>query len=208
MARYTGPVCRICRREGIKLFLKGERCYTDKCPIAKHHPAPGMHGATRHKPTEYAIRLREKQKARRFYGVGERQFRRYFARAARSRGVTGEELLRLLERRLDNFVARAGFATSRAEARQLVLHGHFTVNGKRVNIPSYWLRPGDVVAVKEASRDLEHFKLMRELAAHRTAPSWMSVDMDALMATVLRLPQREEVDAPVDEHLIVELYSK
>lgn len=207
MARYTGPVCRLCRREGVKLYLKGEKCYSDKCPVVKRATPPGQHGASRRKPTEYAIQLREKQKARRYYGVLERQFERYFEMAARKKGVTGEVLLQTLERRLDNVVYRMGFAASRAEARQIVKHSHIEVNGRKVNIPSYLVREGDVVAVRESSR--EH-KRIKELAAAatRTVPAWLSVDPEALRGTVLRLPNRDEIDTPVQEQLIVEFYSR
>jgi len=207
MARYTGAVCRLCRREGVKLYLKGEKCYSDKCPVVKRATPPGQHGASRRKPTEYAIQLREKQKARRFYGVMEKQFERYFELAARKKGVTGEVLLQTLERRLDNIVYRMGFAASRAEARQIVKHSHIEVNGRKVNIPSYLVREGDVVAVREGSR--EH-KRIKELAAAatRTVPAWLSVDPEALRGTVLRLPNRDEIDTPVQEQLIVEYYSR
>lgn len=207
MARYTGPVCRLCRREGVKLYLKGEKCYSDKCPVVKRATPPGQHGASRRKPTEYAIQLREKQKARRFYGVLEKQFERYYAMATRKKGVTGEVLLQTLERRLDNVVYRMGFAASRAEARQIVKHSHIEVNGRKVNIPSYLVREGDVVAVRESSR--EH-KRIKELAAAapRTVPAWLSVDHEALRGTVLRLPNRDEIDTPVQEQLIVEYYSR
>lgn len=208
MARYTGPVCRLCRREGIKLYLKGERCYTDKCSVAKRSSPPGQHGVSRRKPTEYAVQLREKQKARRTYGVLEGQFRRYFEKAERIKGVTGENLLRLLERRLDNIVYRMGFSASRAEARQLVRHAHFTINGKKVNIPSYLVRDGDVIAVREASKSSPRFKELLEHGAGRAVPQWISVEAENLRGTILRLPTREEIDAPVQEHLIVELYSR
>jgi small subunit ribosomal protein S4 len=207
MARYTGPVCRLCRREGIKLYLKGEKCYSDKCPVVKRPTAPGQHGAARKKMTEYGIQLREKQKARRFYGVLESQFEKYFDMASRKKGITGEILLQILERRLDNVVYRMGFAASRAEARQIVKHSHIEVNGRKVNIPSYLVRVGDVIAVREDSRD---HKRLKELAAAgtRTVPAWLSVEREALRGSVLRLPTRDEIDAPVQEHLIVELYSR
>ncbi|MBP2016941.1 small subunit ribosomal protein S4 [Symbiobacterium terraclitae] len=207
MARYTEAVCRLCRREGVKLYLKGEKCYSDKCPVVKRATPPGQHGVSRRKQSEYALQLREKQKARRFYGVLERQFERYFDLAARKKGVTGEVLLQILERRLDNVVYRMGFAASRAEARQIVKHSHIEVNGRKVNIPSYLVREGDVVAVRESSRD---HKRLKELAAAatRTVPAWLSVDAEAMRGTVLRLPNRDEIDAPVQEHLIVELYSR
>ena len=175
MAKYTGAVCRLCRREGQKLFLKGDRCYTNKCAIDRRSYAPGMHGQNRgKKPTEFGIQLREKQKARRIYGVLERQFRRYFDKASRQKGMTGENLLRLLERRLDNVVYRLGFAASRAEARQMVTHGHITVNGKRVSIPSYLVKVGEVISIKETSRDIPRIKEMAETLKERTAPAWLS----------------------------------
>lgn len=207
MARYTDAVCRLCRREGVKLYLKGEKCYSDKCPVVKRATPPGQHGVSRRKQSEYALQLREKQKARRFYGVLEKQFERYFDLASRKKGVTGEVLLQILERRLDNVVYRMGFAASRAEARQIVKHSHVEVNGRKVNIPSYLVREGDVVAVRESSRD---HKRLKELAAAatRTVPAWLSVEAEALRGTVLRLPNRDEIDAPVQEHLIVELYSR
>ncbi|MGB9860432.1 MAG: 30S ribosomal protein S4 [Moorellaceae bacterium] len=208
MARYKGPVCRLCRREGIKLYLKGERCYTDKCAIARRSYAPGQHGQERRKLSEYGIRLREKQKARRIYGVLERQFRNYFERAEREKGITGENLLRLLERRLDNVVYRLGFASSRAEARQLVRHGHFTVNGRKVDIPSYLVEPGDEIAVREKSKDSPKFKEIAAQAVHRTPPAWLEADAVNLKGRVLSLPTRDQIDVPIQEHLIVELYSK
>ncbi|WP_227764162.1 30S ribosomal protein S4 [Zhaonella formicivorans] len=208
MARYKEAVCRLCRREGTKLYLKGDRCYSDKCAVDRRAYAPGQHGQSRKKQSEYGIQLREKQKARRIYGVLEKQFRNYFEKADRQKGVTGENLLRLLERRLDNVVYRLGFASSRPEARQLVRHAHFTVNGKKVNIPSYQVRVGDEIAVKEGSISLEKFKELAELAAHKTPPAWLEVDAKALRGRVVALPSREDIDIPVEEHLIVELYSK
>lgn len=208
MARYTGAVCRLCRREGAKLFLKGDRCYTDKCSIEKRAYAPGQHGQGRKKNSEYGIQLREKQKARRIYGVLENQFRRYFKEADRQKGVTGDNLLRLLERRLDNVVYRLGFAGSRVEARQLVKHGHFTVNGKKVNIPSFLVRVGEEVAVKEKSRASAKFQEIKEAVAHKSSPAWLEVDKENLSGRVLTLPLREEIDVPLEEHLIVELYSR
>lgn len=208
MARYKQAVCRLCRREGTKLYLKGDRCYSDKCAIDRRGYAPGQHGQNRKKMSEYGLQLREKQKARRIYGVLEKQFRNYFAKAERQKGVTGENLLRLLERRLDNVVYRMGFASSRPEARQLVRHGHFTVNGKKVNIPSYLVRVGDEIAVKESSRASEKFKELAELAAQKTAPAWLEVDAQAMRGRVVALPSREEIDLPLEEHLIVELYSR
>lgn len=206
MARYTDAVCRLCRREGVKLYLKGEKCYTDKCPVVKRNSPPGQHGVSRRKPSEYGIQLREKQKARRFYGILERQFEQYFETATRKKGVTGEILLQTLERRLDNIVYRMGFAASRPEARQIVKHSHIEVNGRKVNIPSYLVREGDVISVREASRD--HKRVKELTAVARTVPAWMSVESDALRGTVLRFPTRDEIDAPVQEHLIVELYSR
>ncbi|MFZ5816906.1 MAG: 30S ribosomal protein S4 [Bacillota bacterium] len=207
MARYTDAVCRLCRREGVKLYLKGEKCYSDKCPVVKRATPPGQHGLSRRKMSEYAIQLREKQKARRFYGVLEKQFARYFDLATRKKGVTGEVLLQTLERRLDNVVYRLGFAASRAEARQIVKHSHIEVNGRKVNIPSYLVREGDVIAVRETSRD---HKRVKELLAGgpRTVPAWLSLEHEALRGTVVRMPSRDEIDAPVQEHLIVELYSR
>lgn len=207
MARYTDAVCRLCRREGVKLYLKGEKCYSDKCPVVKRNAPPGQHGASRRRPSEYGIQLREKQKARRFYGVLEKQFERYFDVAARKKGVTGEILLQTLERRLDNVVYRMGLASSRAEARQIVKHSHIDVNGRKVNIPSYLVREGEVITVREGSRD---HKRIKELTAGgvRTVPAWLTVDPETLRGTVLRLPNRDEIDAPVQEQLIVELYSR
>lgn len=208
MARYTGPVCRLCRREGMKLFLKGDRCYTGKCAIDRRAYAPGQHGQSRgKKPTEYGIQLREKQKVRRVYGVAEKQFRSYFDEAARQKGMTGENLLRLLERRLDNVVFQLGFATSRPEARQLVNHGHFTVNGRRVDIASFLVRVGDVVAVKEASKTSPRMKDILS-SLDRTPPKWMSLDATAAAGTIIALPAREDTQLPIQEHLIVEKYSR
>lgn len=206
MARYTGPVCRLCRREGVKLYLKGEKCFTDKCPVAKRAYAPGQHGQNRKKLTNYGMQLREKQKAKRIYGILETQFRRYYEEAERQKGIAGENLLRLLEMRLDNVVYRLGFANSRPEARQLVRHGHFTVNGKKVNIPSYEVKVNDVIAVTEKSRQSEKFKALAEVAT--TVPKWLTVDKDKMEGQVIALPQREDIDIPVNETLIVELYSR
>ncbi|MDO4742544.1 MAG: 30S ribosomal protein S4 [bacterium] len=208
MARYTGAVCRLCRREGQKLFLKGERCYSDKCSVGRRAYAPGQHGQGRKKSSEYGLQLRAKQKARRFYGVSESKFLNYFEIAERKAGVTGENLLRILESRLDNFVYRVGFASSRPEARQLVCHGHFEVNGKRVDIPSYLLKAGDVVTVCEKSRSSEKIKAVVEANAGRPVPEWSSVNRDAFEAKVINLPERDAIDAPVEEQLIVEYYSK
>ncbi|MBF8376858.1 30S ribosomal protein S4 [Alicyclobacillus mali] len=208
MARYTGPVCRLCRREGIKLYLKGERCFSEKCAVDKRPYAPGQHGQGRKRTTEYGMQLREKQKARRYYGVLENQFERYYEEAARRRGVTGETLLQLLESRLDNVVYRLGFAASRAEARQLVRHGHIHVNGHRVDIPSFLVKEGDVVSVREKSRDNARLKELAELIPSRTIPAWLELDIENWTAKVLRRPARDEIDAPVQEQQIVEFYSR
>jgi small subunit ribosomal protein S4 len=208
MARYTGAVCKLCRREGQKLFLKGERCYTDKCGIARRSYAPGQHGQDRKKTSEYGLQLRAKQKARRFYGVLEGQFRNYFAKAASKPGMTGENLLRLLEQRLDNVVYRLGFASSHAQARQLVLHGHFTVDGHKVDIASYSLKPGQIIAFKETSRNNDVIKGIVEANSARPVPKWLDTDRTTFQGTVVSLPTREEIDLQVEEHLIVELYSK
>ena len=208
MARYTGAVCRQCRREGLKLFLKGERCYTDKCAIERRNYPPGEHGQARPKFSEYSIQLREKQKLKRIYGVFERQFRRYFQMADRARGVTGETLLQILERRLDNIVYRLGFSTSRSEARQLVRHGHFRVNGRKVDIPSYLVRPGDVVTVRERSRQVARIQEALELAQRRGVPDWLEVNAEAFSGTVKAIPSRSDLTMPINEKLVVELYSK
>ncbi len=208
MARYTGAVCRLCRREGIKIYLKGDRCYSDKCALERKSYPPGEKAQTRRKMTEYGLQLREKQRARRIYGILERQFRRYFDIAERQKGITGENLLRLLERRLDNVVYRLGFAASRAEARQLVRHVHFRVNGRRVDIPSYLVRIGDVIAVAERSKELPRFVELAEAAAHKTPPPWLEVDFERMQGRVLGFPAREDIDVPIKEHLIVELYSR
>jgi small subunit ribosomal protein S4 len=198
----------LCRREGIKLFLKGTRCYSGKCAIDRRPYAPGQHGQGRKKATEYGLQLREKQKARRIYGVLERQFRRYFAKAAHEKGVTGERLLQLLELRLDNVVTRAGFADSRSQGRQLVRHGHFTVNGQRVNIPSYLVKEGDVIAVATKSLPVPLFQEYAESMRGRRVVPWISVELNAARATIVGLPKREDIDIPVREHLIVEKYSR
>ena len=208
MARYTGAVCRLCRREGQKLFLKGERCYSDKCSVALRGYAPGQHGQGRKKSSEYGMQLRAKQTARRFYGVQENQFHHYFEIAERKQGITGDNLLRILESRLDNVVYRVGFASSRAEARQLVGHGHFEVNGKRVDIASYLLKAGDVVSICEKSRSSEKIKAVVEANSARPVPQWIDVNRDQLTAKVIALPTRDQIEAPVDEQLIVEFYSK
>ncbi|SHH54246.1 30S ribosomal protein S4 [Clostridium grantii] len=206
MARYTGPVCRLCRREGMKLFLKGDRCYTDKCAFSKRSYAPGEHGQSRKKLSNYGIQLREKQKARRVYGILEKQFRKYYEKADHMKGVTGENLLRLLEMRLDNVVYRLGFGASRTEARQLVTHGHFLVNGKKVDIPSYQVSVNDVISVREKSRSGEKFKVFAENP--KAQPSWLQGDVANFQGTVVAEPQRSDIDVPVNETLIVELYSK
>lgn len=209
MAKYTKSVCRLCRRDGIKLFLKGERCYTDKCAIERRAYAPGQHGqSSGRKPTEYAIQLREKQKVKRIYGVLERQFRRYFFMAERMKGVTGENLLQLLERRLDNVVYRMGFAKSREEARHLVGLGHFTVNGKKNNIPSDVLDLGDVVQLKEKSRGKSWAKDSAEFAERHGVPEWMQIEKDKFKGTLAQYPARDQLTMPINEQLIVELYSK
>ncbi|MBO5354698.1 MAG: 30S ribosomal protein S4 [Clostridia bacterium] len=208
MARYTGPVCRLCRREGTKLFLKGERCLTGKCAIDRRSTAPGQHGAANKKVREYGMQLREKQKTRRYYGVLERQFANYFEEADRQTGMTGENLLVLLERRLDNVVYRMGMAESRKEARQLVLHAHFTLNGKKVTIPSISVKVGDVIAVKESSRDSAKIKELMEKMASKLNPKWLEVNKENATAKVVALPAREDIDFDFNEQLIVELYSK
>ena len=209
MARYTGPVCRLCRREGVKLFLKSDRCFTGKCSFDRRPVPPGQHGqGRRSKQTDYGLHLREKQKTRRIYGVLEGQFHRYFVEAKRRKGVTGEQLLRILESRLDNIVFRLGFAGNRIEARQLVRHGHFLVNGRRVDIPSYLCRPGDVIAVSVKSKDSPKFKMLADNLGIRPTPSWLQLVADEFKGTVLHVPSREEIDTQVAEHLIVELYSR
>jgi small subunit ribosomal protein S4 len=208
MARYNGPVCRLCRREGMKLFLKGSRCYTKKCAIERRPAPPGQHGVRRRKASEYGVQLREKQKVRRVYSVLERQFRSYYATASSRPGVTGENLLRLLETRLDNTVYRMGFATSRPQARQLVGHGHFSLNGRPVNIPSMQVRPGDRVEVREGSKKSEMFKVATENLRTSQAPDWLSVEADKLAATVTALPRRDQMPLELNEQLVVEYYSR
>lgn len=208
MARYVGPVCRQCRREGVKLYLKGDRCYTEKCAIDRRAYAPGQHGQGRKKSSEYGLQLREKQKIRRIYGVLERQFSNYFDKADRQAGITGENLLRLLERRLDNVVYRLGFADSRPEARQLVRHNHFTVNGHKANIPSILVEVGDVIAVKEKSLKSTKFQETKDNITHKAPPAWLEIDSEQMTAKVVALPTREQIDVPAEEHLIVELYSR
>jgi len=206
MARYTGPSCKLCRREGMKLFLKGERCLTEKCAIERRSYPPGEHGRGRIKQSQYLLQLREKQKARRYYGLLERQFRNYYEKAARGSGVSGENLLRLLETRLDNVIYRLGFAASRSQARQLVRHGHFQVNGRRVNIPSFQVKPNDVINLKNGSPAEQVVRDATDLTAS-VAP-WLQADHDGLTGKILKLPDRADIDTPVQESLIVELYSK
>jgi small subunit ribosomal protein S4 len=209
MARYTGPVCRLCRREDMKLFLKGERCYTDKCGYERRSYPPGQHGqARRRKRSDYGEQLREKQKVKRIYGIAERQFRGYYHRATRMKGVTGENLIQLLERRLDNVVYRMGFASDHAEARQLVRHGHFKINGRRVDIPSYLVRAADIIEVKDKSRKITRIIEALSGVDRRGLPAWIEVDKDAFRGTVKALPSRTDVTLPIREQLIVELYSK
>ena len=209
MARYTDSVCRMCRREGTKLFLKGEKCFSSKCAQQNRPTPPGQHGQARQrKASEYGLQLREKQKARRAYGLMEGQFKRTFARATGMKGITGDNLLQLLELRLDNVVYRSGLAASRAQARQLVCHGLMTVNGKKVDIPSYLVKPGEVIALKEGSRSLDKFKASLEANGSRPVPKWIDFDQNNLVATVVALPAQDDIDLPIEEHLIVELYSK
>ena len=212
MARYLGPVCKLCRREGVKLYLKGEKCYSGKCPFERRSYPPGQHGKEksfrRRKISNYTRQLREKQKARRVYGVLERQFRRYFHEAERRTGLAGENLLILLETRLDNVVYRLGLADSRNQARQLVQHGHFTVNGRKTNIPSFAVRVGDVIAVRPESRQTRYFKIRKDLLGKRSVPPWLGLDEESLAGRILALPNRQEIDVPVQEQLIVEFYSR
>lgn len=208
MARYTDSVCRLCRREGMKLFLKGERCFTEKCAITRRNYAPGQHGQRRPKPSEYGLQLREKQKVKRLYGVLERQFRGYFASAERRKGVTGENLLLLLELRLDSAVYRLGFASSRGQARQLISHGHFLVNNRKVDIPSFLVKSGDVIQVHERSRTLEPIRMALETVEQRGVPSWLELDKEEYKGFVQQLPSRDQITIPIQEQLIVELYSK
>jgi len=208
LARYTDSVCRLCRREGLKLFLKGERCYTDKCAIERRNYPPGQHGQGRSKFSEYAVQLREKQKIKRTYGVLEGQFRRYFEKAERSKGITGENLLILLERRLDNMVYRMGFATSRSEARQLVRHGHFRVDGRKVNIPSFLVKIGQTVSIRERSRKVERIVAALDQAERRGVPEWLEINKETFSGLVKAMPTRAELTMPFNEQLVVELYSK
>ena len=208
MARYTEAVCRLCRREDMKLYLKGDRCYTNKCAIDRRAYAPGQHGQRRHKQTEYGMQLREKQKAKRIYGVLESQFKKYYDMAVKKKGVTGNNLLQILETRLDNVVYRLGFAASRKEARQLVLHEHFTVNGKKVNIPSYLIEVGDVIQLKDKSKKSDKFKVVVESTSSKIVPKWLEVNVDKFEGKVIALPDREDIDLEIKDHLIVELYSR
>jgi small subunit ribosomal protein S4 len=208
MARYTGPVCKLCRRENMKLFLKGDRCYSDKCSYDRRPYPPGQHGQARIKFSEYGVRLREKQKVRRMYGLLERQYRRYFEEADRQKGVTGETLLRLLERRLDNVVYRLGLGATRVEARQLVRHNHLMVNGKRVNVPSFLVKPGDEIRVRPRSQKIARIQEAMETIERRGAPAWLELDPKEFKGTVKALPSREEIGAQVQEQLIVEFYSR
>lgn len=208
MARYTEASCRLCRRENMKLYLKGDKCYSSKCPMEKRAFVPGQHGQRRTKLSEYGIQLREKQKTKRIYGLMEKQFRSYFEMAEKKQGITGENLLQYLERRLDNTVYRLGFASSRKEARQLVLHKHFTVNGNRVNIPSYLISEGDVVQVAEKSKKSDKFKTIVESTSSKVTPKWLESDFEKLEGKVVALPARDDIDLNIEEHLIVELYSR
>ncbi len=208
MAKYTGPACRQCRREGVKLYGKGDRCFTEKCALSRRAGAPGQHGTARKKVGEYGKQLREKQKTKRYYGIPEKQFRTYFEKADKKEGMTGENLLTLIERRFDNVVFRMGMGESRRDARQLVVHGHFLVNGKKANIPSMILKQGDVVSVKETSKSSPKFKSLVENIDNRQVPAWIEVDKENLTAKVTRLPVREDIDFEFHEQLIVELYSK
>lgn len=208
MARYIGPKCRQCRREGEKLFLKGERCYSPACAMDRRAYAPGQHGQSRKKQSEYGLQLREKQKAKRIYGILEKQFRGYFDMADSQKGITGENLLRVLELRLDNVAYRIGLGRSRTEARQVVRHNLVTVNGKKVNIPSYQVKVGDVIAIRESAQSYERFKEVTEVTASRIVPEWINADLENLTGTVTDIPSREQIDTQVQETLIVELYSK
>lgn len=208
MARYTGAVCKLCRREGKKLFLKGERCYTGKCAFERRSYAPGQHGQSRKKTSEYGMQLRAKQQARRYYGIQEGQFHKYFLMAERRQGMTGENLLKICESRLDNVAYLLGWASSRAEARQLTTHGHYLVNGKKVDIPSYLLKEGDVVSLRQKSLDSDKIKAVLEANGSRPVPEWLDKDSENMTAKVVKMPDREQIEVPVEEHLIVELYSK
>ena len=207
MAKYTGPACRLCRREGTKLFLKGDRCFSDKCSVSRRAQAPGQHGVGtgRKRVKEYGLQLREKQKAKRYYGILEKQFKNYFVKADKKEGQTGENLLTMIERRLDNVVYRMGMADSRREARQLVRHGHFRVNGRKVDIPSYITKKGDVITLREQSRKSPKIKMLVENISARSVPAWISMDKENIQATITALPVRTDIDFPIEEHLIVEL---
>ena len=208
MARYTGAACKLCRREGKKLFLKGERCYTNKCAVDRRSYAPGQHGQSRKKTSEYGMQLRAKQQARRYYGIQEGQFHKYFLMAERRQGMTGENLLKICESRLDNVAYLLGWASSRAEARQLTTHGHYLVNGKKVDIPSYLLKEGDVVSLRQKSLDSDKIKAVLEANGSRPVPEWLDKDSENMTAKVVKMPDREQIEVPVEEHLIVEFYSK
>ena len=208
MARYIGPVCRLCRREGMKLFLKGDRCFKEKCAFERRGYAPGQHGRRRGKVQGYGIQLREKQKVKRMYGVLEKQFRNYFIKASRRKGITGTTLLQMLEQRLDNVVYRLGFASSRAMARQLVAHGHFKINGRKAAVPSAIVRPGSIVALRESSRKNDQIKMSLDTAKGRGVPGWLELDADRFQGVVKQAPARDEITMPIQEQLIVELYSK
>ena len=208
MARYTGAVCKLCRREGKKLFLKGDRCYTGKCAFERRSYAPGQHGQSRKKTSEYGMQLRAKQQARRYYGIQEGQFHKYFLMAERRQGMTGENLLKICESRLDNVAYLLGWASSRAEARQLTTHGHYLVNGKKVDIPSYLLKEGDVVSLRQKSLDSDKIKAVLEANGSRPVPEWLDKDSENMTAKVVKMPDREQIEVPVEEHLIVEFYSK
>ena len=208
MARYTGAVCKLCRREGKKLFLKGERCYTGKCAFERRSYAPGQHGQSRKKTSEYGMQLRAKPQARRYYGIQEGQFDKYFLMAERRQGMTGENLLKICERRLDNVASLLGWASSRAEARQLTTHGHYLVNGKKVDLPSYLLKEGDVVSLRQKSLDSDKIKAVLEANGSRPVPEWLDKDSENMTAKVVKMPDREQIEVPVEEHLIVEFYSK
>ena len=208
MSRYTGPVCRLCRAEGAKLFLKGDRCYTEKCGLTKRNSKPGQHGTRRGKMSEYGLRLREKQKLRRFYGINETQFSTIYKKATGMSGQTGHNFLQLLERRLDNVVYRLGLGVSRSQARQLVCHGHFTVNGRKLDIPRALLKVGDVVAVAEGSRDVPTIKQNAEASASRSIPAWLEFNPEAMSGSLVAVPVREQIDVPVNEQLVVEFYAR
>lgn len=208
MSRYTGPVCRLCRAEGTKLFLKGDRCYMEKCALTKRNSKPGQHGTRRGKMSDYGIRLREKQKLRRFYGLNESQFSTVYEKATKLSGQTGHNFLQLLERRIDNIVYRLGFGVSRSQARQLVRHGHFVVNGRKLDIPSALLKPGDVISVAEGSRDMVLLKENAEASAARAIPAWLSFSADAMSGQVVTIPGREQIEVPVNEQLVVEYYAR